>query len=112
MGETSGYSYIAQRGEIAGALWGHAGNDGDVNSMSSFQDAQGCMRPASDIAALWAAAGIHPGMRLAFYCGTGWRASLAFFYAWLMGWQDIGVFDGGWYEWIADAANPCVQRSL
>jgi rhodanese-related sulfurtransferase len=34
-----------------------------------------------------------------FYCGTGWRASLAFFYAWLMGWEQIAVFDGGWFEW-------------
>jgi molybdopterin synthase sulfurtransferase len=111
MGETSGYSYIAQRGEIAGARWGHAGQDGDVNSMSSMQDAAGRMKPAALIQAMWAEAGIHPGMQIAFYCGTGWRASLAFFYAWLMGWERISVFDGGWYEWSADPANPVVCRS-
>jgi thiosulfate/3-mercaptopyruvate sulfurtransferase len=110
-GETSGYRYIAQRGEIAGALWGHAGHDGDVNSMASFQDATGCMRAAAEIQAMWAEAGIRPGMQIAFYCGTGWRAALAFFYAWLMGWPRISVFDGGWYEWSSDAANP-VQNAL
>jgi thiosulfate/3-mercaptopyruvate sulfurtransferase len=106
MGETSGYSYIQPRGEIAGALWGHAGVDGDVNSMRNFQDEEGRMRPAAEIARIWRDAGIHPEMQIAFYCGTGWRASLAFFYAWLMGWERISVYDGGWYEWSADPGNP------
>ncbi|MEJ2247847.1 MAG: rhodanese-like domain-containing protein, partial [Acidobacteriota bacterium] len=41
-----------------------------------------------------------------FYCGTGWRASEAFFYAYLMGWERISVYDGGWFEWSLDARNP------
>ncbi|NVO04519.1 MAG: sulfurtransferase [Rhodoferax sp.] len=106
MGETSGYSYIAPRGEIAGARWGHAGVDGDVNSMRNFQDEAGRMRPAAEIARIWREAGIGPELQNVFYCGTGWRASLAFFYAWLMGWERISVYDGGWFEWSADPANP------
>jgi thiosulfate/3-mercaptopyruvate sulfurtransferase len=111
MGQTSGYSYIKARGEIAGALWGHAGLDGDVNSMHNFQDALGRMKPAAEIAALWRAAGIRSEMQIAFYCGTGWRASLAFFYAWLMGWEHISVYDGGWYAWSSDPANPVICRT-
>ena len=111
MGETSGYSYIAARGEIPGARWGHAGRDGDVNSMSNFQDALGRMKPAAYITALWRAAGVGPEMQTVFYCGTGWRASLAFFYAWLMGWERISVYDGGWFEWSSDPANPVTRRA-
>jgi thiosulfate/3-mercaptopyruvate sulfurtransferase len=111
MGETSGYSYIHPRGEIDGALWGHAGLDGDVNSMRNFQDEDGRMKPAAEIAAIWREAGINPDMHIAFYCGTGWRASMAFFYAWLMGWEHISVYDGGWFEWSADPANPVICRS-
>ncbi|WP_305065691.1 rhodanese-like domain-containing protein, partial [Methanococcoides sp.] len=37
--------------------------------------------------------------RNAFYCGTGWRGSEAFFNAWLMGWDNAAVYDGGWLEW-------------
>ena len=55
---------------------------------------------------LWRAAGVHRAHHNAFYCGTGWRASLAFFYAWVMGWERISVYDGGWYEWSSDPANP------
>jgi molybdopterin synthase sulfurtransferase len=111
LGETSGYRYIAARGEIPGALWGHAGRDGDVNSMNNFQDELGRMKPAADIAAQWRGAGIDPEMHVVFYCGTGWRASLAFFYAWLMGWEHISVYDGGWFEWSSDPANPVMHRA-
>ena|SRR5437867_2010746 len=47
-----------------------------------------------------------PDKRIAFYCGTGWRASEAFFYAYLMGWATIAVYDGGWWAWVQDPANP------
>ncbi|WGG52225.1 sulfurtransferase [Rugamonas sp. DEMB1] len=110
-GKISGYSYIAARGEIPGALWGRAGEDGDVNSMSAFHLADGRMRPAGEIREQWRQAGIVGAGRTAFYCGTGWRASLAFFYAWLMDWQGISVYDGGWCEWSRDPANP-VQRRI
>ncbi len=111
-GLTSGYSYIAARGEIPGARWGRAGADGDINSMSAFQHADGRMKPAHEISHFWLAAGIHPARHNAFYCGTGWRASLAFFYAWVMGWERISVYDGGWHEWSADPANPIAHNEL
>lgn len=99
VGATSGYSYIDACGDIPGALWGRAGKDGDVHSMSEYQCADGTMKPSAEIRALWRQAGVEPGQRTAFYCGTGWRASLAFFYAWLMDWGRISVYDGGWCEW-------------
>ena len=111
IGKTSGYSYIPARGDIAGALWGKSGNDDDVNSMSEFHDAHGRMKPAAEIRRMWSANGIRPDKHTVFYCGTGWRASLAFFYAWLMDWERIGVYDGGWCEWSRDARNPMVCRA-
>jgi 3-mercaptopyruvate sulfurtransferase SseA len=108
LGKISGYSYIAARGDIPGARWGRAGDDGDVNSMSAYQLADGSMKPAAEIAAFWAAAGIVPSRQIAFYCGTGWRASLAFYYAWLMGFERISVYDGGWLEWSA-APGPALR---
>ncbi len=98
-GQTSGYSYIPAPGDIPGARWGHAGVDGDVNSMSDFHQSNGTLRPAHEITAFWREQGIERHRPAVFYCGTGWRASLAFFYAWSMGWEQIAVFDGGWFEW-------------
>jgi molybdopterin synthase sulfurtransferase len=98
-GKTSGYSYIPAKGDIPGALWGHAGRGTDVNDMRDFHDSEKRIRSAQDISSFWHAEGIRCDMQIGFYCGTGWRASLAFYCAWLMGWEHICVFDGGWFEW-------------
>ena len=54
-------------------------------------------------------AGITPDKRVAFYCGTGWRASETWFYAYLQGWERIAVYDGGWFEWSSDPANNPIE---
>jgi 3-mercaptopyruvate sulfurtransferase SseA len=110
IGRTSGYSYIPERGDIPGSVWGRTGGDDDVNSISEFHDQDGRMRTAADIRSIWLGKGIHGEQQTVFYCGTGWRASLAFFYAWLMDWPRICVYDGGWAEWSDDAANPVICR--
>jgi 3-mercaptopyruvate sulfurtransferase SseA len=51
IGKTSGYSYIEARGDIPGARWVRSGIDGDVNSMSAFQDGDGCMLPCFEMSA-------------------------------------------------------------
>ena len=109
-GEVSGYSYIAARGDLPGARWGRAGADGDVNSMCDYQDAAGKLLPLAAIAAMWQAQGIDRAAPVVFYCGTGWRASLAFFCACAMGWDQIAVFDGGWLEWSRAAARAEAAR--
>ncbi len=106
VGNTSGYSYIKPKGDIPGAKWGHGGVD--ANSMSDFHNPDGTMKPAREILAMWDQWDIAPTQQAAFYCGTGWRASEAFFYAWLMDWKRISVYDGGWYEWSSDPKNPTV----
>ncbi|WP_054178790.1 sulfurtransferase [Trabulsiella odontotermitis] len=103
-GVTSGYSYIKPKGEIAGARWGHAGSDS--THMEDFHNPDGTMRSADDIAAMWKSWNILPEQQVAFYCGTGWRASETFMYARAMGWTKVSVYDGGWYEWSQNPKNP------
>jgi thiosulfate/3-mercaptopyruvate sulfurtransferase len=104
IGETSGYSYIKPRGRIAGAVWGHSGSD--PHHMQHYRNVDNTMRNYHEIASNWRDVGVTPDKRVAFYCGTGWRASEAFFYAHLMGWTNISVYDGGWLEWSLDKSNP------
>ncbi len=110
IGQTSGYSYIDAKGDISGARWGRSGDDDDVNSMTEFHHHDGRMKSSTEICRMWSAAGVQADQHTVFYCGTGWRASLAFFYAWLMNWERIGVYDGGWCEWSRDPDNPVVCR--
>ena len=104
IGTTSGYNYIGPAGRIAGDVWGNCGSD--AYHMQHYRNVDNTMRPYPEIAANWAAAGITPDKWVAFYCGTGWRAAETWYYAFLMGWQRIAVYDGGWYEWSADPRNP------
>lgn len=96
-GQTSGYDYICTKGDIPGARWGHAGEG--KNGMGDFLNPDGTLRSAEEITAMWQACNITAEQEVAFYCGTGWRASLAFMCARAMGWPRIAVYDGGWYEW-------------
>jgi thiosulfate/3-mercaptopyruvate sulfurtransferase len=104
IGRTSGYNYIGPAGRIAGDVWGNCGSD--AYHMQHYRNVDNTMRPYPEIAANWAEAGITPDKWVAFYCGTGWRAAETWFYALLMGWQRIAVYDGGWFEWSSDPANP------
>ncbi|WP_428444495.1 rhodanese-like domain-containing protein [Photobacterium profundum] len=104
IGVTSGYRYIKPKGRIEGSKWGHAGSD--ANHLEDFRNPDLTMKSATDITRLWQKWNITPAQDVSFYCGTGWRASSTFFYAYVMGWENISVFDGGWYEWSGDKSNP------
>jgi thiosulfate/3-mercaptopyruvate sulfurtransferase len=105
IGAVSGYNYIGPAGRIAGDVWGNCGTD--AYHMQHYRTVDNTMRPYPEIAANWAEAGITPDKRVSFYCGTGWRASETWFYAWVQGWERISVYDGGWFEWSADpVSNP------
>ena len=105
IGRVSGYNYIGPAGRISGDVWGNCGTD--AYHMQHYRTVDNTMRAYPEIAANWAEAGITAEKRVAFYCGTGWRASETWFYADLMGWSRIAVYDGGWFEWSADPdSNP------
>jgi thiosulfate/3-mercaptopyruvate sulfurtransferase len=105
IGKISGYNYIGPAGRIAGDVWGNCGTD--AYHMQHYRTVDNTMRAYPEIAANWEEAGITPDKWVAFYCGTGWRASETWFYAYVMGWSRIAVYDGGWFEWSQDpVANP------
>ncbi|WP_394701151.1 sulfurtransferase [uncultured Methanolobus sp.] len=97
IGEVSGYNYIEKKGRIPGAVFGDCGSD--AYHMENYRNLDHTMREYHEVAEGWKKSGITPDKRNAFYCGTGWRGSEAFFNAWLMGWDKAAVFDGGWFEW-------------
>jgi molybdopterin synthase sulfurtransferase len=107
IGAISGYNYIGPAGRIAGDVWGNCGTD--AYHMQHYRGVDNTMRPYPEIVANWAEAGITPDKRVAFYCGTGWRASETWFYAYLLGWPNIAVYDGGWLEWSSDPANNPIE---
>ncbi|MBD3349619.1 MAG: thiosulfate sulfurtransferase [Candidatus Eisenbacteria bacterium] len=104
IGETSGYHYVGPQGRIPGAVFGNCGSD--AYHMENYRNHDQTMRPYHEIAAMWEEAELLRTKRVAFYCGTGWRASEAAFYAYLMGWERAAVYDDGWFGWSSDVENP------
>jgi thiosulfate/3-mercaptopyruvate sulfurtransferase len=104
IGEVSGYNYIEKAGRIPGAVFADCGSD--AYHMENYRNLDHTTREFHEIEAMWRKNGITPDKHLAFYCGTGWRGSEAWFNAWLMGWPKVSVYDGGWFEWSNDPENP------
>lgn len=107
IGNVSGYDDIGPAGRIKGDVWGNCGTD--AYHMQHYRNIDNTMRAYPEIAADWEAAGITPDKWVAFYCGTGWRASETWFYAYLQGWERIAVYDGGWFEWSQDPINNPIE---
>ena len=107
IGNVSGYNYIGPAGRIKGDVWGNCGID--AYHMQHYRNIDNTMRAYTEIAANWEEAGITRDKWVAFYCGTGWRASETWFYAYLQGWERIAVYDGGWFEWSQDPINNPIE---
>ena len=107
IGNVSGYNYIGPAGRIKGDVWGNCGTD--AYHMQHYRNVDNTMRAYPEIAANWAEADITADKWVAFYCGTGWRASETWFYAYLQGWERVAVYDGGWFEWSQDPINNPIE---
>jgi len=104
-GRTSGYSYLEAKGRIPSSR--HIG-DGDDGAYL-YKQRNGHLRPPEEILAHWrqqglASAGDGKGFdrEVVFYCGGGWRSSVAFFYAWLLGFENVRNYSDGWSGWSTD----------
>jgi thiosulfate/3-mercaptopyruvate sulfurtransferase len=101
-GIISGYSYLAAKGRIPNAIWG---NDAD-DSSTIYNDRDGSLRSYTEIRDVWTALGVKSSRthnlfdkEVIFYCGGGYRSSLTFLYAYLMGYDNIRNYSDGWAGW-------------
>ncbi|WP_240744234.1 sulfurtransferase [Desulfopila sp. IMCC35006] len=104
IGKISGYSYHKKKGRIPGSVFGYAGKT-DAYSLDYFRNPDKTMRNATEIMALWKEQGIDTSKRLAFMCGSGWRAAEVYYYADVYGLKNIGVYSDGWIGW-SNGGNP------
>lgn len=100
LGETSGYGYIDRAGEPKGAIWGHDTDDG------SYVNEDGTTVGIDVLEGYLKESGASMDNELAFYCGTGWRATIPFLMCYENGYTDAKLFDGGWFQWQMDDSLP------
>lgn len=106
IGEVTGYDYYDKKGRIPGAAWAHWGPDTYAGD-DYFDSQDTTLRSWAEVKSMWAAEGITADKEVIFYCGSGWRSSVAFFMAHMMGWPNIRNYSDGWMGWSsAEPLNP------
>ncbi|MBQ3370763.1 MAG: fibronectin type III domain-containing protein [Mogibacterium sp.] len=100
LGITSGYNYIDYAGEPEGAVWGKGAKT--AFDVADFLNEDGTVKDLDGFKAVWEDCNFKTDdtEHLAFYCGTGWRATVPFLVLYENGYKNISVYDGGWYEWV------------
>jgi 3-mercaptopyruvate sulfurtransferase SseA len=108
-GIISGYSYLAAKGRIPGAVQG-----GDADDASRvYNDSDGTLRSFAEVRSHWNGIGATSGKELIFYCGGGYRSSLTFLYAYLMGYSSIRNYSDGWMGWSTTyTEDPSYQQGV
>lgn len=104
LGETSGYSYIERAGEPEGAVWGKGCDT--AFDVAGFTNDDGTVKDIDGALEEWEGCDFTLDNDLAFYCGTGWRATVPFLICYQAGYDNVTVYDGGWYEWQFHDDNP------
>lgn len=96
--ETSGYSYHDKAGRIPGTIFAYAGKKSS-SSVSYYRNIDKTMRNADEIRKLWDYCGVDTDKHLSFFCGSGWRAAEIYWYASVMGMDNISLYSDGWIGW-------------
>jgi len=95
-GRVSGYTYLDRKGRIPGAI--HADNAGQTGA--AYMRSDGSLRGVEEIRRLWQDRGVPlGGKEIIFYCGGGWRSSLALLYALELGIENARNYSDGWSGW-------------
>lgn len=110
LGNKSGYTYIAEAGDIENSRFAYAGSD--PYAMEDFRNIDNTMFNYKMVEQRWADWGITSDKKVSFHCGTGWRASETYYIAKALGWENIGVYDGGWFEWTKYPDSPVMEKGL
>lgn len=91
-GKLNPYPFFKKTGKIPGAAW--MGNWVDLVDMND-----NTFRSYTEVDQLWTKLGITKDKEPVYYCGTGWRSSIGFFTAYVMGYKKMRNYDGSFYEW-------------
>lgn len=87
------YRFFRSRGHIPGALW--------LGDWTSLVRADRRLRDREELRRRWQRAGLTADRDVVFYCGTGWRSSLACCVALWLGYSRVRNYDGGIYDWVS-----------
>ena len=84
-----------------GLKGGHIPQSRNLPFQALIDPANGTMKPADELRALVAGAGVTAKQRVTASCGSGLTAAILAFGLYLTGRDDAAIYDGSWSEWGA-----------
>ncbi len=90
----------------AGVRSGHIPGSLNLPYKRLVDESTGLMKTPAAIAAEWRAAGIEPTQPVVTTCGTGVTAAILALSLFLLGRDDVPVYDGSWTEWGGRRDTP------
>lgn len=90
----------------AGLRSGHIPGSRNVPFASLFISERKTFKPADDIKAAFDVAGVDLSKPTATTCGSGVTACTVALGAYLLGKDDVAIYDGSWVDWGADPETP------
>lgn len=88
-----------ERGHIPGAV--------NINFLRNVsEDGPPLWRPADDLRAMYAAAGVTPDKHVVPYCATGARSAVTDFTLRWLGYPSVALYSASWQEWDAEPETP------
>lgn len=84
-----------------GLKGGHIPHSRNLPFQALIDPTSGTMKPADELRALFAAAGVTAKQRVTASCGSGLTAAILAFGLYLTGRDDAAIYDGSWSEWGA-----------
>ena len=93
-----------ERGHIPGAV--------NINFLRNLsENGLPVWRPADDLRAMYAAAGVTPDKHVVPYCATGARSAVTDFTLRWLGYPSVALYSASWQEWNANPDTPKTQGS-
>ena len=82
---------------------GHIPAARNLPAPANIDPATRTLLPPDELARLWRRVDLDPHKRAITYCGAGVYGAFDLFVLYVMGYENVGLYDGSWMEW---GANP------
>lgn len=85
---------------------GHIPTALNVPAPANLDQATQTLLPAGELAQLWGSAGLKPDQRVITYCGAGVYGAYDLFVLYVLGHENVSLYDASWMEWGANPELP------